>query len=90
MGTQSRLLSLLSLFETEHKYLNHTFYYPNAVTWNAIDITMVDPGGDPDAAATLAGIVSAAAIPRLLKPLMMTYSCLKRKLLVLAKLSFAN
>ena len=46
--------------ETEHKYLNHTFYYPNAVTWNAIDITMVDPGGDPDASATLAGIVSAA------------------------------
>lgn len=46
--------------KTEHKYLNHTFYYPNAVTWNECDITMVDPGGDPDAAATLAGIVTAA------------------------------
>lgn len=49
-----------SVSETEHKYLNHTFYYPNAVTWSACDITMVDPGGDPDAAATLAAIVSAA------------------------------
>ena len=46
--------------ETEHKYLNHTFFYPNAVTWSEIDITAVDPAGDPDAAATLAGIVSAA------------------------------
>jgi|TARA_A100001011_G_scaffold146780_1_gene154865 hypothetical protein len=45
---------------TEHKYLNHTFYYPNAVTWNQVDIKMVDPGGDPDAAATLAAIVTAA------------------------------
>ena len=46
-----------TLSSTEHKYLNHTFYYPGNVTWNPIDIKLVDPGGDPDVAATLAGIL---------------------------------
>ena len=46
-----------TLNSAEHKYLNHTFYYPGNVTWNEIDITMVDPGGDPDVSATLAGIL---------------------------------
>tara|TARA_Y100000593_G_C4254336_1_gene308825 strand:- start:52 stop:639 length:588 start_codon:yes stop_codon:yes gene_type:complete len=40
----------------EHKYLNHTFYYPGSVTWNEITITMVDPS-DPDMSATMASIV---------------------------------
>ena len=40
----------------EHKYLNHTFYYPGSVTWNDITITMVDPS-DPDMTATMAAIV---------------------------------
>tara|TARA_Y100001937_G_scaffold92017_1_gene124549 strand:- start:2839 stop:3429 length:591 start_codon:yes stop_codon:yes gene_type:complete len=40
----------------EHKYLNHTFYYPGSVTWNDVTITMVDPS-DPDMASTLAAIV---------------------------------
>ena len=40
----------------EHKYLNHTFYYPGNVTWNDITVTMVDPT-DPDMAATLSSIV---------------------------------
>ena len=43
----------------EHKYLNHTFYYPGSVTWNDVVITLVDPV-DPDATATLAGIVQQA------------------------------
>jgi len=51
---------VFTVAEAEHKYLNHTFYYPGAITWNAIDIKMVDPGGDPDSAATLAAIVTAA------------------------------
>ncbi len=46
--------------EATHEYLNHTYYYPGKVTWNPIDITMVDPAQDPDVAATLAGIVSGA------------------------------
>lgn len=40
----------------EHKYLNHTFYYPGSVTWNAISITMVDPV-EPDMTATFADIL---------------------------------
>jgi hypothetical protein len=49
-----------TLSSAEHKYLNHTFYYPGMVTWNSIDLKLVDPGGDPDVAATLAGILEGA------------------------------
>jgi hypothetical protein len=45
-----------AIANTEHKYLNHTFYYPGGVTWNPISITMVDPV-DPDMAATFSDIV---------------------------------
>ena len=40
----------------EHKYLNHTFYYPGSVTWQDVSVTLVDPV-DPDMAATLSDIV---------------------------------
>jgi hypothetical protein len=40
----------------EHKYLNHTFYYPGSVTWQDVAITLVDPV-NPDMAATLSDIV---------------------------------
>jgi len=43
----------------EHKYLNHTFYYPGSVTWNTISIEMVDPA-DPDMTATLSDIITAS------------------------------
>ena len=43
----------------EHKYLNHTFYYPGNVTWNDITVTMVDPT-DPDMAATLSAIIEGS------------------------------
>lgn len=46
--------------EATHEYLNHTYYYPGKVTWNDITIKMVDPGGDPEVAATLAGILQGA------------------------------
>ena len=36
----------------EHKYLNHTFYYPGSVTWNEVSIAMVDPT-DPHVSAGL-------------------------------------
>jgi hypothetical protein len=48
-----------TLSTAEHKYLNHTFYYPGSVTWNEVTVTMVDPT-EPDMAATLASIVEAA------------------------------
>jgi hypothetical protein len=40
----------------EHKYLNHTFYYPGSITWQDVTITLVDPI-DPDMAASLSDIV---------------------------------
>ena len=54
-----------TLSHTEHKYLNHTYYYPGNVEWNEISMKLVDPGGDPDVAATLAAIAQASgyAIP---------------------------
>jgi hypothetical protein len=44
---------------TEHKYLNHTFYYPGSVTWNEVELKLVDPV-DPDMTATLSDIVVAS------------------------------
>lgn len=41
---------------TEHKFLNHTFYYPGAVTWNEVSVTLVDPV-DPDMQAGIADII---------------------------------
>ena len=40
----------------EHKYLNHTFYYPGAVSWQDVALTLVDPV-DPDMSATLSDII---------------------------------
>ena len=42
----------------EHKYLNHTFYYPGSVTWNPVTLNMVDPV-DPDVTATISDIIVA-------------------------------
>tara|TARA_R110000744_G_scaffold203231_2_gene322079 strand:+ start:433 stop:1020 length:588 start_codon:yes stop_codon:yes gene_type:complete len=41
---------------SEHKFLNHTFYYPGSVTWQDVSVTLVDPV-DPDATATFSDIV---------------------------------
>jgi hypothetical protein len=41
---------------TEHKYLNHTFYYPGTVTWQDVSISIVDPV-NPDMSITLARIL---------------------------------
>ena len=43
---------------TEHKFLNHTFYYPGAVSWQDVNLTLVDPV-EPDMAATLSDIIVA-------------------------------
>jgi len=40
----------------EHKYLNHTFYYPGSVSWQDVSLTLVDPV-EPDMAATLSDII---------------------------------
>jgi hypothetical protein len=38
--------------ETEHKYLNHNFYFPGRTTWSTVSITLVDPA-TPDAIGSL-------------------------------------
>ena len=43
----------------EHKYLNHTFYYPGSVSWQDVSLTLVDPV-DPDMAATLSEMIEVA------------------------------
>ena len=40
----------------EHKFLNHTFYYPGHVNWTEVTATLVDPT-EPDAAKLLNQIV---------------------------------
>ena len=37
----------------EHKFLNHTFWYPGRVEWSTIDITLVDPSYPNDASFAL-------------------------------------
>ena len=37
-----------TISESEHKYLNHTFYYPGKVTWNEVTFTIVDVVDDVD------------------------------------------
>jgi len=46
----------LEIASTEHKFLNHTFYYPGSVTWNEISVSLVDPV-DPDMQYGLADIL---------------------------------
>tara|TARA_R110002020_G_scaffold52021_6_gene146723 strand:- start:2852 stop:3475 length:624 start_codon:yes stop_codon:yes gene_type:complete len=40
----------VNVSESQHTYLNHTFYYPGRVSWNTINMTLVDPVS-PDATA---------------------------------------
>lgn len=42
----------VEISETEHKYLNHNFYFPGRTTWNTVSITLVDPA-TPDAVGSL-------------------------------------
>ena len=42
--------------EAEHRYLNHKFYYPGAVEWQTVSVTLVDPLV-PDAAQTIYDIL---------------------------------
>jgi len=43
---------------TQHRFLNHTFNYPGSVTWNDVDIELVDPTDPVDAAASLAQLLA--------------------------------
>ena len=43
----------------EHQFLNHTFYYPGAVKWQAVSMQLVDPS-DPDAVSFICSILAAS------------------------------
>jgi len=43
----------------EHKFLNHTFYYPTRTEWDEVTVTLVDPV-TPDAANSTLAIVKAS------------------------------
>tara|TARA_R100001443_G_C3324600_1_gene170913 strand:+ start:382 stop:972 length:591 start_codon:yes stop_codon:yes gene_type:complete len=45
--------------ESTHDFLNYKFYYPGRVTWNTVDVTIVDPI-QPDSTASLVNILNAA------------------------------
>jgi hypothetical protein len=48
-----------SISETSHRFINHTFWYPGRVEWDAIDITLVDPV-TPDGAMTTMHLIESA------------------------------
>ena len=43
----------------EHKYLNHSFYFPGNITWSEVTLTLVDPV-NPDITATISDILEVA------------------------------
>jgi hypothetical protein len=49
----------ITISETSHKFINHTFWYPGRVEWNSIDMTLIDPVTQ-DAAMTLMLLVEKA------------------------------
>ncbi len=51
--------------EAEHKFINHTFYFPGRVTYNTVSFDIVDTAS-PDAAETLKQILFAGgyALPK--------------------------
>ena len=51
--------------EAEHKFINHTFYFPGRVTYNTVSFTIVDTAS-PDAAETLKQMLYASgyALPK--------------------------
>lgn len=38
--------------DTKHKFLGHEFSFPGSVTWDDIEVTLVDPAGEKEDAAT--------------------------------------
>ena len=45
---------------TPHQYINHTFNYPGRVTWQPINLTLVDPVSPTDSTATIMSFMRLA------------------------------
>lgn len=50
----------LTVSESEHKFLNHSFWFPGKVTWNEVSFTIVDVLGDQDGAASIMKLMQTA------------------------------
>ena len=49
----------LSVSETSHRFMNHTYYYPGRVEWSTIDLSLVDPLSS-DATKTILHMIESA------------------------------
>jgi len=49
----------MTVAAVQHNFMAHTFHYPGKVTWNTIDVTLVDPVF-PDASALIVKTLQAA------------------------------
>ena len=49
----------ITITESSHQYLNHTYYWPAKTEWNEVDITLIDPV-EPDLAGDLITSIKAA------------------------------
>lgn len=52
-----------SISSNPHQFFNHTFYYPGRVTWNTINLTLVDPVS-PNGAELLYEYLSDAGVEK--------------------------
>ena len=52
-----------SINENPHQFFNHTFYYPGRVTWETVDITLVDPV-QPNGAELLYNYLSTIGVQK--------------------------
>ena len=56
---KSAIKPTITITESSHQYLNHTYYWPAKTEWNEVDITLVDPV-EPDLAGDLITTIQAA------------------------------
>jgi len=49
----------VTISETSHKFLNHTFWYPGRAEWDTVSFTLADPV-EPDAAGAMMGKLMAS------------------------------
>ena len=52
-----------TISDNPHQFFNHTFYYPGRVTWNTINLTLVDPVS-PNAAELLYQYLEDAGVQK--------------------------
>lgn len=52
-----------TISDNAHQFFNHTFYYPGRVTWNTINLTLVDPVS-PNASELLYNYLEAAGVQK--------------------------